>query len=192
MRQVMIALALVTLPAVANEQAVRFFDSDGVEIAYRVDGDGPPVILIHGFLVDANMNWRMRGITETLAGNFQVISLDVRGHGQSEKPRNRAAYGVHLVEDVVRLMDHLQIERAHVVGYSMGGEITIKLVTLHPDRVLSAVIGGAGWLREHTLSHEAYVDVAEMLSALRPGDSIVEAMGGLSHRSDARPGVVTA
>ena len=112
MRQVMIALALVTLPAVANEQAVRFFDSDGVEIAYRVDGDGPPVILIHGFLVDANMNWRMRGITETLAGNFQVISLDVRGHGQSEKPRNRAAYGVHLVEDVVRLMDHLQIERA--------------------------------------------------------------------------------
>ena len=66
----------------------------------------------------------------------------------------------------------------------MGGEITIKLVTLHPDRVLSAVIGGAGWLREHTLSHEAYMDVAEMLSALRPGDSIVEAMGGLSHRSD--------
>jgi pimeloyl-ACP methyl ester carboxylesterase len=186
------ALLVAILATSFSEPAIQFFDSDGVKLAYSVDGEGPPVILIHGFMLDANFNWRTRGTTEALARNFRVISLDVRGHGRSEKPHKRSAYGVQLAEDVVRLMDHLQIERAHVVGYSMGGEITVKLVTIHPDRLLSVVIGGAGWLRENSPSHAAYAAFADMLSALYPGDSIVEAMGGLPSLPDADREVIDA
>jgi len=72
----------------------------------------------------------------------------VRGHGHSGKPEGEGAYGVEMAEDVVRLLDHLKIEKAHVIGYSMGGMIAMKLATLHPDRVRSMVIGGMGWERE--------------------------------------------
>ena len=126
---------LAILAGSPAEPEVRSFDSDGVKIAYRVDGGGPPVILIHGLTVDADLNWRTPGITEKLAKKFQVISMDVRGHGQSGKPHDRSAYGLQLVEDVARLMDHLHFDRAHIVGYSMGGEIAVKLVALY--RVVS-------------------------------------------------------
>jgi len=186
------ALLIAILAPSFSEPAIHFFDSGGVKLAYSVDGEGPPVILIHGFMLDANFNWRTRGTTEMLARNFRVISLDARGHGQSEKPHDCSSYGVQLAEDVVRLMNHLQLERAHVVGYSMGGEIAVKLVTLHPDRLLSVVIGGAGWLRENSPSHAAYAAFADMLSALSPGDSIVEAMGGLPNLTDADREVIDA
>ena len=117
-----VALSVCSFAASSSESTVRFFDSGGIELAYNVDGEGPPVILIHGFMLDADFNWRRAGMTEVLTPHFQVISLEVRGHGQSEKPLDVSAYGVELVEDVVRLMDHLQLERAHVVGYSMGGK----------------------------------------------------------------------
>ncbi len=170
----------------------QFFDSKGVNLAYSIDGAGPPVILIHGFKLDADCNWRARGMTGMLAQDFEVIGLDARGHGQSEKPHDVSAYGVQLVEDVVRLMDHLELERTHVVGYSMGGEIAVKLVALHPDRLHSVVIGGAGWIREGCPSLAAYAAFADMLSSLGPGDSIVEAMGGLPELTAADRTVIDA
>lgn len=124
------------------------FDSQGVSLQYTVEGEGPPVILIHGLYSSGQMNWRAPGVTQELAKHFQVITLDVRGHGGSGKPTDESAYGLELVEDVVRLMDHLKIQKAHIVGYSMGGMITMKLLTRHPDRVQSAVVGGMGWLRQ--------------------------------------------
>jgi pimeloyl-ACP methyl ester carboxylesterase len=126
----------------------RMFDSKGVAIQYTVEGAGEPVVLIHGLLSSGGMNWRFPGITRILAKKYQVITMDVRGHGGSGTPEGEAAYGVELVEDVVRLMDHLHVKQAHVVGYSMGGMITMKLLTRHPERVRSAVLGGMGWLRE--------------------------------------------
>jgi pimeloyl-ACP methyl ester carboxylesterase len=87
-------------------------------------------------------------VTQDLAEHFQVITLDARGHGGSSKPTDESAYGVELVEDVVRLMDHLKMQKAHIAGYSMGGMITMKLLTRHPERVQSAVLGGMGWLRQ--------------------------------------------
>lgn len=124
------------------------FDSHGVNLQYTVEGEGPPVILIHGLYSSGQMNWRAPGTTQELAKHFQVITLDVRGHGGSGKPTEESAYGLELVEDVVRLMDHLKIQKAHIVGYSMGGMITMKLLTRHPERVQSAVLGGMGWLRQ--------------------------------------------
>ena len=123
----------------------HFFDSNGVQIRYTVQGMGDPIILVHGFTANADANWRVNGVIGRLEEDFRVIALDARGHGKSGKPHDPAAYGVEMVNDVVRLMDHLEIEKAHLVGYSMGGFITLAVASRHPDRLLSAVIAGAGW-----------------------------------------------
>jgi pimeloyl-ACP methyl ester carboxylesterase len=123
----------------------EFFDSDGVKIHYRVWGKGDPIVLIHGFTASIDSNWVQPGIVDKLDDDFKVIALDLRGHGKSDKPHDPAAYGDKMAEDVVRLLDHLEIEKAHIVGYSLGGFTTLKLVTMHPERFLSATLGGAGW-----------------------------------------------
>ncbi|HTU90194.1 MAG TPA: alpha/beta hydrolase [Gemmataceae bacterium] len=125
-----------------------FFDSGGVQIHYLVEGKGEPVLLIHGFAVNAQLQWGVPGIINTLARNYCVIALDVRGHGKSGKPKNPEKYGTEMVEDAVRLLDHLKIDKAHVVGYSMGAIITGKLMATHPDRLLSATLAGAGPIPE--------------------------------------------
>jgi pimeloyl-ACP methyl ester carboxylesterase len=121
------------------------FDSAGVKIHYAVQGNGEPVILIHGLYSSGRMNWDLPGTTTMLAKHFQVITLDCRGHGRSGKPRDDNAYGTNMVEDVVRLMDHLHIQKVRVAGYSMGGMIGMKLTVTHPDRVSRLVLGGMGW-----------------------------------------------
>jgi pimeloyl-ACP methyl ester carboxylesterase len=125
-----------------------FFDSNGVKLHYTVQGKGEPVVLIHGFSVNSEVQWSLPGIAKALAREHEVICLDCRGHGRSGKPHDPAMYGNEMVEDVVRLLDHLKINKAHVVGYSMGGFITLKFLALHPDRLLSATTGGAGWTRK--------------------------------------------
>lgn len=132
----------------ADEPKSQSFDAKGVKIHYLVAGKGEPVILIHGLHSSAAMNWQMPGVLSELAKDHQVIALDLPGHGKSDKPEKPEAYGVQVVEDVVLLMDHLKIKKAHVVGYSLGGMTAAKLMALHPDRVSSALLGGMGWLRE--------------------------------------------
>lgn len=150
------------LPVPVQAQApVHTFDSNGVKIVYQDHGKGEAVVLVHGFCVDAQMQWGMPGIIRGLSTNYRVIALDNRGHGKSDKPHDPDKYGVEMVEDLIRLLDHLQIKKAHFVGYSMGGFITCKLVTLHPDRVLSATLGGAGWPREERVPF--LEDLAESL-----------------------------
>ncbi len=123
------------------------FDSNGVKIHYVVRGQGDPVVLLHGLASSGFINWQLPGTVRELSRSFKVIAMDFRGHGFSGKPAEEGQYGVQMVEDVVRLMDHLQIKRAHIVGYSMGGMVAMKLLTMHPDRVETAVIGGMGLLK---------------------------------------------
>lgn len=122
-----------------------FFEANGTRLHYRIEGAGEPLVLVHGFATRADINWRLPGTTKALARRYQVISLDQRGHWPSDMPTEPEHYGLEMVEDIVRLLDHLGIEKAHVVGYSMGGFITLKLVTLHPERLSSAAPCGAGW-----------------------------------------------
>jgi len=124
------------------------FLANGVRIHYTVEGNGEPVILVHGLGSSAWMNWQLTGVAGLLSKNYRVIALDLPGHGRSDKPNDDKAYGLQMVEDVAALMDHLDIRKAHIVGYSMGGMIAAKFLTRHQDRVVSAVIGGMGWLRE--------------------------------------------
>lgn len=138
----------ITFPVAGAAQNVRpdsFLDSHGVRIRYLVRGSGPPVLLIHGFSVNIELGWAGGGFLDSLATRYTVIALDQRGHGASDKPHDPAAYGTQFVEDIVRLLDHLRIRRAHVIGYSMGGLVTLNLMTRHPERVASAVLGGYGW-----------------------------------------------
>jgi len=125
----------------------HYFDSKGVRIHYTDEGGGDPVVLVHGFGATGHINWRFAGVVKELAKRFRVVTMDVRGHGRSGKPAEIEAYGEAMVEDVVRLLDHLNIERAHVAGYSMGGFITLKLLTRHPERIARAAVCGFGWQR---------------------------------------------
>jgi len=118
-----------------------FTASDGVKIHYYVVGKGSPVILIHGYTGSAFGNWFNNGIAMALARNHKVVALDCRNHGKSDKP---VPNGPGRAEDVIELMDHLKIQKAHFHGYSMGGAIVGRLLALIPDRILAAGFGGSG------------------------------------------------
>ncbi len=110
------------------------------------EGQGAPVLLLHGFGGTNNLVRRLPAQIG-FQKEHRFISVDCRGHGRSGKPHDPSQYGIQMVEDLVRLLDHLKIEKAHVVGGSMGGFIALKMVAMHPERLLSAVIGDAGWER---------------------------------------------
>jgi pimeloyl-ACP methyl ester carboxylesterase len=118
-----------------------------VKIHYVEKGAGEPVVLVHGFSADHLQNWVLPGVFDKLAADYRVIAIDNRGHGKSDKLLAPEDYGDKMVEDIVRLLDHLEIAQAHVVGYSMGGFLTNRLRAKHPERLLSATLGGAGWMK---------------------------------------------
>ena len=122
------------------------FDSDGVEIAYLDEGEGDPVVLVHGFASNVTFNWIDPGWVRHLTREgYRVIALDNRGHGESEKLHDVAGYGAPVMAgDVRRLLDYLQLDRADVMGYSMGARITAFLALAAPDRMRSAIFGGLG------------------------------------------------
>ena len=122
------------------------FRNGPVEIAYRDEGEGEPIVLIHGFASTKEINWAHPSWTKTLrdAGR-RAIALDNRGHGESTKLYDPSEYDTHLMADDVRaLLDHLAIERADVMGYSMGARITAFLALTYPARVRSAILAGLG------------------------------------------------
>ncbi|HEY0569595.1 MAG TPA: alpha/beta fold hydrolase [Xanthobacteraceae bacterium] len=120
------------------------FQHGPIEIAYLDEGQGDPIVLIHGFASNKEVNWSRPGWMAALNGR-RVVALDNRGHGQSGKLYDPADYHLRLMtEDVLALLDHLGIERADVMGYSMGARITAFLACDHPDRVRSAIFGGLG------------------------------------------------
>jgi pimeloyl-ACP methyl ester carboxylesterase len=123
------------------------FEHDGVEIAFLDEGEGEPIVLVHGFASTARVNWVGPGWVSTLMrAHRRVIALDNRGHGQSSKLYDPAAYhSARMADDVRALLDHLGIERADVMGYSMGARICAFLAMGHADRVKRAILGGLGF-----------------------------------------------
>lgn len=128
------------------ESSMTSFTSDGIDIAYLDEGSGDTVLLIHGFASNAIVNWVDTGWVRHLTREGRrVIAIDNRGHGRSQKLYDPAQYSSPIMaEDARRLLDHLQIERADVMGYSMGARVTAFLTMTHPERVRSAIFAGLG------------------------------------------------
>src|SRR3954451_21280435 len=122
------------------------FQNDQIEIAYLDEGEGDPIVLIHGFASTAAINWVHPGWVTTLTkAHRRVIALDNRGHGASSKLYDPAAYhSATMAEDVRALLDHLGIARADVMGYSMGARICAFLALVHPECGRSVILGGLG------------------------------------------------
>ncbi|HSI39287.1 MAG TPA: alpha/beta fold hydrolase [Xanthobacteraceae bacterium] len=122
------------------------FLHDGLELAYLDQGEGEPVVLVHGFASNKEINWVGPGWVTTLArAGRRVIALDNRGHGASAKLYEPEAYDpARMATDVAALMDHLGLARADVMGYSMGGRIAACLALAAPERVRTLTVGGIG------------------------------------------------
>jgi pimeloyl-ACP methyl ester carboxylesterase len=122
------------------------FNNGDVEIAYLDEGEGEPIVLVHGFASSKNVNWVYpTWVSELKKAGRRVIALDNRGHGESGKLYDPAQYEVAIMAgDVIALLDHLGIERADIMGYSLGSRMTAVLALSHPQRLRSAILGGIG------------------------------------------------
>jgi pimeloyl-ACP methyl ester carboxylesterase len=122
------------------------FQNGAVEIAYLDEGEGDPIVLVHGFASTKEVNWVMPGWTTTLKRDGRrVIALDNRGHGQSTKLYDPAAYHTDIMaSDVAALIEHLNLGRADLMGYSLGSRISAVLAARRPELVRSVILGGAG------------------------------------------------
>jgi pimeloyl-ACP methyl ester carboxylesterase len=142
---------------------MEHFNSDGVDIAYEVFGQGDPVLLIHGFASNGRINWGSPGWVKFLTERGrQVIVIDNRGHGESEKLYDREVYGAEeMANDAARLLDHLDVAKVDVMGYSMGARISAFLTIYHPQKVNSAVLAGLAY---------------NMVRGMGRGDAIAQAL----------------
>lgn len=123
-----------------------FFDSAGIKIHYQDAGAGEAVVLVHGFASTVEHNWGRTGWIAVLSEKYRVITPDVRGHGLSDKPHAPEAYGyASMAADVTRLMDHLGIGCALLIGYSMGASIAIELMLSRAERFRAIVLGGIAY-----------------------------------------------
>ena len=122
------------------------FTHDDVEIAYLDEGAGEPIVLVHGFASNKQVNWVQPGWVSTLTrDNRRVIALDNRGHGESTKLYDPADYHTDLMAgDAAALIAHLGLEHADVMGYSLGARISAVLAARHPACVRSLILGGVG------------------------------------------------
>jgi len=148
------ALGICLAPQLVCAQALddKFFDSNGVRIRYVDQGAGEPIVLLHGQGNNVDAAWVQTGVLANLATDHRVIAMDLRGHGKSGKPHKPEAYGEEMGLDVLRLLDHLKIQKAHILGYSLGAGVNAKLLVTHSERYLTAILagssGGRNWSPE--------------------------------------------
>jgi pimeloyl-ACP methyl ester carboxylesterase len=128
------------------DRPMTSFHNGAVEIGFLDEGEGDPIVLVHGFASSKNVNWVYPGWVSELKNNGRrVVALDLRGHGESSKLYDPKEYGIEILAgDVIALMDHLKFERADIMGYSLGSRITAVLARSLPQRLRSAILGGIG------------------------------------------------
>ena len=154
-------LCLAAVPALAVEDG-QYANFNGVKIHYIDRGKGEPIVLLHGGTSSLE-SWVVSGVVANLQKDFRVIAFDARGSGKSDKPRDPKAYGRQQALDVPRLLDALKLDRAHIVGFSLGASTVAQLLTLHPERFLTATqAAGAGRSPEAANDPRIEVEAAEI------------------------------
>jgi pimeloyl-ACP methyl ester carboxylesterase len=145
------------------EPAMSSFQNGAVEIAYIDEGEGEPIVLVHGFASSKSVNWVYpTWVSELKRNGRRVVALDNRGHGESAKLYDPEQYTIpSMAGDVIALMDHLGIARADVMGYSLGSRMTAQLALSAPERLRSAIFGGIGMA---------------MIKGGGPGENVAEAL----------------
>ena len=163
---VLAALSIVAAQPVAPPD--QFFDSNGVSIRYVEQGTGSPVVMLHGYTGTSDRHFIASGVFAQVAKEHRAIAMDLRAHGKSGKPHDPKMYGDEMAKDVIRLLDHLKIQKAHLVGYSLGAVIAGRLVTIHPDRLASVAFIGRGPIRSISAADKKFEEdsIAEMESDL--------------------------
>ncbi len=192
MRYLLLILLLLPLYLFAQQDSLPpnghyFTSKDGIRIYYEVQGKGTPVILVHGFMNTGN-NWKHTLLYDTLIkSGFQVITLDLRGNGRSDKPHTDAAYANDAeAKDIMQLAELLHLKSYNVVGYSRGSIITARLLVLD-KRVTKAVIGGMGeqftnpeWPRRvqfyHALAADTVAALHDMVSNAKKNGLDIQAL----------------
>jgi pimeloyl-ACP methyl ester carboxylesterase len=165
--------------------------ADGVELAYERHGEGPAILLVHGFGSSRLQNWKSTGWYGGLTGaGFSIVAMDCRGHGDSGKPHDPHAYGHdRMADDVITVMEACGLPDALVLGYSMGGFIGLRLLAAHPERVVKLVIAGVGetYLQDRITSPQARAVLADAL--LTPDkDSITDPRARMFRAFADQPG----
>lgn len=191
-------------PAAPAAPPDQFFDSNGVRIRYVEQGQGPAIVLMHGYTGTLDRHFIANGVFANLARDYRVIAMDLRGHGKSDKPHDATAYGETMAGDVVRLLDHLKIPRAHVLGYSLGAMIAGRLATMHPARLIGVayvaslpLLEGATYMdsfaQEAVKEFESDLPFKSLVVALQPpgakppsDDEIRKAVAPLVAANDVR------
>ena len=174
---VLVGLMLVGLRAQSQVPADKWFDSHEIRLRYVEAGTGVPVVLVHGYTRSLESNWIAPGVFADLSKDHRVIAYDMPGHGKSEKAYEPSAYR-DMATDPIRLMDHLGIKRAHLIGYSMGGGVVAKAAVTYPDRFITVVLGGHSGYREWEPGDEKYnEDSARELETDVPFRSLVSGPG---------------
>jgi pimeloyl-ACP methyl ester carboxylesterase len=165
--------------------------ADGITLAYECHGEGPAIVMVHGFGSSRVQNWKSTGWFGGLtAAGFSILAMDCRGHGDSGKPHDPESYGHdRMADDVVRVMDAASLSSAFILGYSMGGFIGLRLLAAHPERVTRLAIAGVGenYLRDVITSPTARADLADAL--LTPDkDSITDPRARMFRAFADQPG----
>jgi pimeloyl-ACP methyl ester carboxylesterase len=152
---VLLLMTCATTLVAADTTSPGFVDVPGGELYYESTGEGPALVVLHGF----GARWRpeqWQALTDSIGASNRIVGFDIRGFGRSLRSHDSSVYGVETAHDVVRVLDALGIERAVFLGYSMGGIVALKAAELHPDRVSAVVLLGQGWL-----DREELVEMAE-------------------------------
>jgi pimeloyl-ACP methyl ester carboxylesterase len=143
---VLIAISFAGYLYIAHQVEGGYFKSGNIQIHYTDKGNGVPVVLVHGFAANSDLNWRRPGMYQRLLDeSFRVITMDLRGHGKSGKPHADSEYGEKMAVDVINLLDFLELEKAHLAGYSLGGFVALKAAAQYPERWITVTAMASGW-----------------------------------------------
>jgi len=162
-------LTIWTVSATAAESV--YFDADGTTLHYVTAGAGETVVLLHGFSGSAQGLYVEPGTFDALVdAGYRVVALDQVGHGKSDKPYDPNRYGMQMVEDIRRLMQHLEVDKIHLAGYSMGAKVANTFRSVYPSRLHSIVLGGYGWPWQSRSMTYAEAETAMATRTLLPGN----------------------